>query len=31
MILLEPTEPGGIEVAKKYKKELFHGNTCYNF
>ncbi len=23
MILLEPTEPGGIEIAKKYKKELY--------
>jgi predicted enzyme related to lactoylglutathione lyase len=23
MILLEPTEPGGIEVARKYKKELY--------
>lgn len=22
-ILLEPTEPGGIEIAKKYKKELY--------
>ena len=23
MILLEPTEPGGIEIARKYKKELY--------
>ena len=23
-ILLEPTEPGGIEIAKKYKKELYN-------
>ena len=22
-ILLEPTEPGGLEIAKKYKKELY--------
>jgi len=22
-LLLEPTEPGGLEIAKKYKKELF--------
>ena len=22
-ILLEPTEPGGIEIAKKYKQELY--------
>lgn len=22
-LLLEPTEPGGIEIAKKYKEELF--------
>ena len=22
-ILLEPTEPGGIEIAKKFKKELY--------
>ena len=23
MLLLEPTEPGGLEIAKKYKKELY--------
>jgi predicted enzyme related to lactoylglutathione lyase len=23
MLLLEPTEPGGLEIAKKYKQELY--------
>ncbi len=31
-ILLEPTEPGGIEVAKVYKKELYSmGIPCITF
>lgn len=31
-ILLEPTEPGGIEIAKKFKSEIYNmGMPCISF